>query len=214
MRRIRVSVTDLDAYRYFRENENVELGDFLAQMRRETDPTEAMRAGTAFHKALELANDGEYAALEADGHHFAIAEDIELFLPAIREMKATKEYSFGDIIVTLVGKVDAICGRTVYDHKFTKRFDPDRFLSGYQWRAYLDIFEADRFEWNVFEGRARSSRDPGEPMNGVNEYFVTRFHPLAADRYPGLRKDLQQEIADFVDMATNHLPEKFTPEAA
>jgi hypothetical protein len=211
---IRVSVTDLDAFRYFRENEHVELENFLAQMRRQSEPTEAMLAGTALHKALELAQTGEFDALEADGYRFEIAADASISLPDIREMKATKEYRIGDCIVTLVGKVDAALGPTIYDHKFTSRYDPDRFLSGYQWRAYLDIFEANHFVWNIFEGRAKSSRDKGEVIEGVSEYVVTRFHVLGADRYPEMHRDLVNEIAAFVDMARVHLLEKFKKEAA
>ena len=52
---MRMSATDLDAFRYWRDNEDADLGALVSQLRRELPPTEPMLAGTAFHKALELA---------------------------------------------------------------------------------------------------------------------------------------------------------------
>lgn len=202
--RIRVSVTDLDAYRYLRSNDDADFEAFLAQMRREGEATEAMKAGRAFHEALEVAANGDHGTLQADGYTFEIGPDVTLAVPKIREIKATKLYQIGDTLVTLVGKVDAVSGRTIYDHKLTGRFDPERFLAGYQWRAYLDMFEADRFVWNVFEGRA--------DREGI--YRINHVHEVPASRYPGMASDLVREIAGFVDMAETHLPTRFEQEAA
>lgn len=196
---IRVSATDIDALRYFRADDEADLADLLAQLRRESAPTDSMLAGTALHKALETAADGEVKGFEIDGYRFSIDADAELDLPTIREMKATKEFIIGDCVVTLVGKVDAIHGRRVDDHKFTTRYDPERFLSSYQWRIYLDIFDADEFRWNIFEGRESA------PKN----YIISAFHPLRMHRYPGMARDIEREVTAFVRFARVHLPERF-----
>lgn len=198
MEKLRVSATDIDALRRFRDDEGADLADLLAQLRRESPPTPAMMAGTALHKALEFAPDGEFEMLEADGYTFTFAASAEVDIPAIREIKATREYLIDGCAVTLVGKVDAVHGRRVDDHKFTSRYDAERFLNSYQWRIYLEVFEADEFRWNVFEGRE----------TGEKQYTINSVHPLTMHRYPGMAEDVERELRAFVDLARRHLPEK------
>lgn len=200
MAAIRVSASDIDSFRYFMADEDGDLSALLAQLRREEPPTEAMLAGTALHGALERCAGGDLTEIEADGFRFVFAFDGELDLAATREVKATREYDVAGHTVTLVGKVDAVHGRRIEDHKFTSRYDPERFLNSYQWRAYLDLFDADLFRWNVFEGRETGDR----------HYTIGKFEKLSMWRYPGLADDVRQELARFVDFAAQHMPEKFT----
>lgn len=203
MDRIRISATDIDALRYFLSDEDADLAELLARLRREAEPTEAMLAGTALHKALETISPGEFGELSVDGYVFAFPADAEIDLPEIREKKIEREWQVGDCIVTLVGKVDAIHGRTVHDHKFTARYDAERFLGSYQWRVYLDLFGADEFVWNVFEGR----QDTRDPMR----YTIGTVHRLRMHRYPEMRADIERTLRIYIDFARQHLPEKFTP---
>lgn len=196
---LRVSATDIDALRYYRDSEDGDLSELLARLRREAPPTDAMLAGTALHKALETAADGTVKGFAADGFTFSFETEAEIDLPAIREMKATREYEIGGCLVTLVGKVDALHGKRIDDHKFTSRFDPERFLNSYQWRIYLDIFEADEFRWNVFEGRKSA------PKN----YLITGVHPLTMHRYPGMADDIARALRAYVEFARHFLPERF-----
>ena len=195
---LRVSASDIDSFRYYRESEGMDLTAFLDRMRRKEPPTPAMLAGAALHKALESAEPGDYGALKADGYSFDIQADAEVDLPDIRERKSARDYIVGDCAVTLVGKVDAIRGRRIDDHKFTARFDAERFLSSYQWRIYLEIFGAYEFRWNVFAGREV------EP----NRYVISAIHPLRTFRYPGMGEDVARELALFVDFIRGHLPER------
>src|SRR5690606_16073056 len=125
---LRVSATDIDALRRYRADEEADLADLLAQLRRQSPPTEAMEAGTALHAALEASEPGEHRELAANGFTFDLDVSGTLDLPVIREMKATRDYLIGGVLVTLVGKVDAAHGRRIDDHKFTSRFDAERFL--------------------------------------------------------------------------------------
>ncbi|UYB51200.1 hypothetical protein OCJ37_14520 [Xanthomonas sp. AM6] len=203
---MRVSATDIDAFRYYRDNEDAELEPLLAQLRRQMAPTEPMLAGRAFHKALELAPPGEVGVFEQDGYRFEIAADVEIDIPDVRELKSTRDYVIGGVPVTLVGMVDAIHGRRVDDHKTTTRFDPERFLDSYQWRIYLEVFGADEFRWNVFEW-SNSEREP-------QTYVVRAVNPLTMYRYPGLAADVERELAEFVAFARQYLPERFALEEA
>ncbi|MGN6313206.1 MAG: hypothetical protein ACTHMO_05520 [Rhodanobacteraceae bacterium] len=195
----RFSVSKAEAFRKWREDEDAELEPLLAILRGESPPTEPMLAGTALHKALETANEGERESLSADGYEFLITADINLALPKCREIFATKDY--GPIVIS--SRVDVLDGKRVEDHKTTGRFDPDRFLNGYQWRFYLDIFEADLFRWNVFEMRELKPK----------VYEVFNFHRLEQCRYPALAMDCRDLAEDLAAFVREYLPEMCADEA-
>lgn len=203
---LRVSASDLDALRYYLADDEANLADLLSQLRRESEPTESMKAGTALHAALETSEPGEHGELTADGYTFVFEADGEIDLPAIREVKTARDYVVGGCVVTLVGKVDAVEGRRVDDHKFTARYDAERFMSSMQWRVYLDLFDANEFRWNVFEGR--------QDRNAPSRYIITAVHQLRMHRYPGMGDHVRRALSDFVSFARDHLPERFTTEAA
>ncbi|MGA0595651.1 hypothetical protein [Enterovirga sp. CN4-39] len=200
MAAIRVSASDIDSFRYFMADEEGDLAGLLARLRRQEPPSEAMLAGTALHAALETCRDGSMDEVVSDGFRFTFAFDEELDIPPTREMKATREYEIGGHAVTLVGKVDAVLGRRIDDHKFTSRYDPERFLGSYQWRIYLDIFGADLFRWNVFEGRETGDR----------HYTINHLHKLTMHRYPGMGDDIQRELSAFVEFLSVHMPERLS----
>ncbi len=154
------------------------------------EPSEAMRAGTAFHKAMETADSGDHDTLQAMGYTFRLGQG-EVALPAIRELRAYGLY--GDLSVT--GQVDGLDGLTVIDHKTTGRFDPERYLNGCQWKFYLDLFDADVFRWHVFEIKEL------EPF----VYSVSAPHMLTAYRYPELAADCDRLAADYLAFAKQYL---------
>jgi len=198
---MRVSVTDLDAFRSWRYSEDGSLDELLARLRREEPPTEQMLAGSALHAALEHAEAGEVTTLDRDGFTFHIEADVSLALPELREIKAEKVYVVDGLPVVVVGKVDTLYGNTVDDHKTTSHFDAERFLDTYQWRFYLDIFDADRFRWNVFE-----MAEGAEPRT----YRVFGFHQLDQYRYVGMHEDCMDLLREFVAFARTHMPELIT----
>lgn len=186
---IRLSVTDLDAYVYFR-NSDQEPEALMQRLRKEEPPSPAMATGRALHKALENAEPGTFTALEADGLLFHVLGSVELELPEIRELKAeTPIWINPNLGITLVGKVDAMHGQTIYDHKTTSRFDAERLFDTYQWRYYLEMFKADVFQWNCFE------------LNqvGLNEYEVFGFHKLRQHRYIGMANDCGRLLSEFLE---------------
>lgn len=182
-------VSNLEAFRRWREDEEQSLEDLIRYITVD-DPTPAMLAGTAFHKALETAECGTHDTLKANGYTFHLTGgDIEL--PSIREMRGDRDY--GGLIVS--GQVDAIIGKTVIDHKTTSKFDAERYLAGYQWRFYLDIFGGDVFRWNVFEIREVAP----------NEYTVAEPQTLSANRYPEMHDDCSALAGEYLAFARNHL---------
>lgn len=183
-------VSNIEAFRRWRLDEEQTVEDLVRWITTD-EPSPAMRAGTAFHRAIELAQPGEYETLHANGHAFHMPEGT-LWLPAVRELRAHADY--GPLRVT--GQVDGLLGKVVVDHKTTSRFDAERYLEGYQWRFYLDIFGADVFRWNVFEIREIDAL----------VYEVTDPQVLVAYRYPALHEDCARLAADYHTFALAHLP--------
>lgn len=186
-------VSNIEQYRQWRQTDDdpQTLVDRLLHFQ----PTEAMEAGTAFHKAMELASAGSYDRLEANGYTFLLDDDAEIYLPRTRELRCYRQY--GPLHVT--GQVDGLEGKRVEDHKTTAYFSAERYLDGCQWRFYLDIFGADVFRWNVFE--VKPVRD--QPMT----YTVGAPHILEARRYASLNRDCAALASGFYDFSIKHMPQ-------
>lgn len=185
---ITARVSHLAAFARWREDEDSEIGWLIDSIKSDT-PTPAMSRGTAFHKFLEHVQVGETDNTTVDGYTFCFTGSFDVYLPMMREWRKEKDY--GGIIVS--GQLDAIVGKTIYDHKTTERFDAESYLSSYQHKFYLDIFEADQFEWLVWEM---------SEMNEPNHFNVHSLHRLTQYRYPEMGTDclrLAQEYREFAE---------------
>ena len=206
---MRVSATNIDSYRFYRQDEEgiTSLEKLIAQLRREEPPSEKMLVGSALHKALELAEEGEHKFLSQDGYSFEFSTDATIDLPCIREIKATEKWMVDGAPITLVGVADCVSGWRIDDHKTTSSsFDAEKYLNSFQWRIYLELFGIDVFRWNVFEMR--------QDRNNWKHYHIRDVHRLQAYRYPGMRQDIEDELKMFVDFASTYLPDHFRKEAA
>jgi hypothetical protein len=194
-------VSQVEQFRQYETDDEMDAAALIERLQWGGTASPAMLAGTALHKALELASYGEFVKLEALGHRFLFPESLALELPTIRELRASRAYVVDGEPITISGQVDAIDGRTVYDHKSTGRFDPDRYLTGAQWRLYLDIFGADRFVWNVLEVQEAAGIE-GDP---TIVYDVKAAHRLEQWRYPGLEADCQALVERFARFARDYI---------
>lgn len=196
---IRMSVTEIDGYRWWKSQEDSPLDVLLARLRRQEEPTQAMMAGRAFHKVLENANIGELYSVEMDGFRFRFELDGEMALPPIRELKGeiVIPTSVGD--VTLVGVVDGMNGRRVRDYKLTERFDAEKYADSYQWRSYLPMFGCNQFTYDVFVAKVDS--DDGE-------YIVHDYQPLTFYAYDGMANDVKLEVEALAQVIARYVPER------
>ena len=194
-------VSHVAAFARWREDEDSGV-DWLINDIIRSEETEAMRKGTAFHKALETIRDGwEGTEISSGGYSFVFAVDVAISLPKTRETRRGKDY--GGIIVS--GQADAMGGKVIVDHKTTAHFDAENYLEGWQHKFYLDIFGADRFDWYVWE------------MDEIDAktYEVFGFHQLSQYRYPELERDCRELALDFKRFADKYLASyNFQPEAA
>lgn len=210
---IRISVTDLESFRYWREQEHSTVEELVARLRHEEPPSPQMAAGGAFAKLMETAQSypdrsqvGDcYQDVEVDGWRFVFELDAELELPDVRELKAEQVFQTSVGPVMLVGKVDGLDGLTVHDQKLTESWDAEKYVDSLQWRAYLVMFEAQSFVYDVFVGRYKRDRDrkiiPGQVT-------VTDYHRMAFYAYPGVRADVQRAVENVAAIIAHHIPER------
>lgn len=210
-------VSHLAAYARWKATEGEGIG-WLYDSIFTSESTEAMSRGTAFHSALEKAAEGNYSTVEGMGYTFAFTCDAEIVLPKTREIRQSKDY--GGILVS--GQCDGIEGKRIIDHKTVSQFDAEYHLGGWQHRFYLDIFEADRFDWHIWEvaemkikcqcPNAGCEEDAGLvdfcPVHGLQEYRITTkpyevyaHHVLTQYTYPGLESDCRELAQEFRDFA-------------
>lgn len=191
-------VSNIEAYRQWKnwqplfDGQDEPTVEDLVRFITTDEPSEAMKAGTAFHKALEQALDGTHDEFEANGYRFILPSG-DLALPATRELRAYGQY--GGLTVT--GQVDGVDGRIVTDHKTTAKFDPERYLNGCQWKFYLDVFDANEFRWNVFVIKEL------EPL----VYSVAAPQHLTAYRYPEMHGHCEALADDYLQFANQYLRE-------
>lgn len=184
-------VSHLELYRIWSGMDNVGV-DWILNRLASDEPTEKMQKGTAFHKALEMAEPGnDCYTLCALGYTFHILCDVDLTLPPLREIKLRKQY--GDLTVS--GTLDGLCGNTVTDYKTTEQFDGERYMESLQWRFYLDLSGADRFDYQVFQMKEKKEK----------EYEVYGHHKLTQYRYADLHSDCLKAAQEYSRFAEQFL---------
>lgn len=197
---MRISVSDLQCYQRYRDNEDVTLEDCLAQLRRQSLPTPAMMAGSALHKALEtITPEFEGITLEQDSYLFYFEGSIELSVPAIRELKGEVEIPTKYGTVTLVGVVDVI-GNEIGDYKLSGRFDAERLAESYQWRCYLSMFQSYKFIYKVFVAT--------EDTKNLGRWVIREYHELPVYRYPGMDSDVHKEVEECAGFFARYMGER------
>jgi hypothetical protein len=191
---IETSVTNVNLYRTWKQEEGLDVGWLLTKILvREQTPK--MVAGEAFHNAIEEAQESEHYSLGAMGYVFQFLCDAELALPTLREVSMSKEYDG----LLVKGRVDAIDAKIVSDLKTTEQFEPERYLDGLQWRFYLDMTEADRFDWHVFQMRETTSKY----CDHLCEVFG--YHTLTQYRYDGMHEECLKWAREYREFAENFL---------
>jgi hypothetical protein len=208
---LRVSATDVDQLRYYRHSDWMEFEELLSRFKDDTQETQAMRAGTAWHKFLDGSGEAVCDVVEQDGFAFRMNLDAALNLPKLREVKIERTFRILGEDVTLVGKTDGIEGRRIWDHKLTETFDPENYFDSLQWRIYLVLFDADAFTYNVFEGgeARRTKANASYTDRGLTVWDIDQLHQLTVYRYDQMESDVMRGLTEFVEFAKMHLPERF-----
>lgn len=203
---IRISASDLESYRYWRDSESAELPDLVSRLTHTAPATREMEAGRALARFFEHACPGEQDAARVDGWEFVFDLDEAIVLPPMRELKAEIVLQTPSGPVTLVCKADGIDGTTVHDQKLSSNLDAERYMDSLQWRAYLVAFGANRFVYDIFVGKYDQDGDP--------VVTITEYHTLPFYAYPEMRTDVQRAVEELAEVITRYIPQLVTADAA
>ena len=192
---MRISTTDLDQLFWYHKLEAMTSGQLVARLMRTEPANEKMLIGTAFHSVLEACPENLDHTFQ-DGYEFTISCDVEIKAPQIKEIRAHKEYNVDGRKIILSGKCDGITGNVVADHKLSFRPNPEYYFESYQWRAYLDIFNADIFKYILYSAKQKD--------NDIEIYDISVMDMY---RYPGMADDVVAGIRNFLDFIDYNCPE-------
>jgi hypothetical protein len=197
---MRLSVSDLESFRYWNASEDSTLDELIARLMHTEPPTPQMEAGRAFAKLMEHAGERSLHVEEVDGWEFYFDMESELSMPTVRELKGEMVFETADGPVTLVGQVDGFDGR-VYDAKLTGRVDPERYLDSLQWRAYLLMFGAREFVYDIFHAKYES---------GGKRVTVDEHHRMSFFAYPEMRAEVERAVRNLAHVVAHvvalHVP--------
>lgn len=203
---LRLSVTMLDTYMAGVNDDDMTAEELAQRLFGKFQSSLSMQAGTALHSALENASDADdlthYLAESRNGFAFVLPDDLEglVELGNVREYKRVWRVLPN---VDLVGKIDAETQAFVIDHKLSGRFDPDRYMDSWQWRAYLAMTGKQRFAYQVFEhgGIPDDADDLGNRLIKIKDY-----HRLELATYDGLMADVVWAVEALADFARQWQP--------
>lgn len=196
---IRLAVTMLESFAYWKDREDATTEDLLRELAHVEPPTRNMMAGRAWARMWERSRPGEIDAATMDGWRFEFNLDAQIYVPPVRELKAEKIYETPSGPVTLVGKVDGLDGLTVRDQKLSERFEiEERYTDSIQWRSYLDMFDARKFIYDVFIGKYADDEDL---------VTITEYHQVPFYSYPNIRADVQKAVNELADIVSRYQPE-------
>jgi len=153
---IRVSVTDLEAFRLFREEDWMSFDDLMMQSTGEEPQSLQMAASGVFHEILSHLHTGEHDVLRKGRFTFDLADvEADIVLQPLRELRVSRQYVLDDgTVIDVRGRVDGADGVAVDDHKIKfGSYDAERQADSVQWRFYLDMTGSRIFRYNTFEAK-------------------------------------------------------------
>lgn len=193
---IRLSVTALESYAYWKDREDATLDDLLEELAHVAPPTRQMMAGRAWARMWERSKPGELDAAVSEGWRFVFDLDAAIYVPPIREFKVEEVIQTPSGPVTLVAKVDSFEGLTVRDQKLTERFEiEERYTDSIQWRCYLKMLKARRFVYDVFVGKYDDVED---------EVRIVEYHQVPFYSYPGIDADVESAVCELAEIVSRY----------
>lgn len=161
---LRISVTQIESFRYFLENDYVSQDTFINELVCKTAPSRNMQLGTAYHSILENPSKYEMDCFYTCDFHLFRKEDIEKSIKVIDysfpfEVKKVKIIGSKYGFINLVAKVDQLCGTYITENKTRwSKFEWEKYHFSCQRKFYSDIFEIEKVKYNVFEMSDTKSR--------------------------------------------------------
>lgn len=196
----------------------------IANIKGEKESSLEQSIGIAFHEVLEKPFDsydryarncgGEEGFMALNGNCF----EYDIIVPAYTiidynfpfEVKSNKIYHIDGEFIKVVAKADQLEGRWVNEHKTSfgsiyltregeltsgESYEFDRYYKSFQWRFYLDIFEADRVQYKIFE--------LANDKTNNHRLKLLDIHTPSFVPYPDLQSDINNILSEFLIFINN-----------
>ena len=169
--------------------------------------------GTAFHKLVEgdysniakldngraITIDDGYTIL-MDIEQCKVARDYADSMPlSFHELREYKAFNVNGEDVYITGCADIINGLHINDIKTKYSYIcDDDYRDSFQWRMYLQLFEADVFTFDLFLFDGYKKDKNGLDVRGIP---IVKHDPIECIRYDKMETDNIQLIAEFLEWA-------------
>lgn len=177
--------------------------DLIASITGQFQGNNKTRIGSAFHSIIETGENIDKGVIFNDSQIEIARQHAANISPFFSEIRSNKKY-LDKIIIS--GCTDVIQGCVIRDTKVKFRaLSEIEYFNSYQWRFYLDIFELNRFIYDVFEIVGYSD----EMGLNVSKLEMRQNDPFEFDAYEGMQKDLEAIIIEFLNWVEFRHLEKY-----
>lgn len=163
MTAFRMSVSDLEACRWWGMTDGVNTRALLDRLNTPVEPTPEMLLGTKVHWLMEAIGKGPDDGItfirryDPNGRrHIDLIDgtreedELQILKPDAVELPIYQEFEVDGEPLLVSSRVDAIAGRTVVDYKVTTKALAMRWYDSWQWRLYLMLVpDAIRFRYQA-----------------------------------------------------------------
>ena len=185
---MRVWVTDLEMWRYWRMRPDATTDDLLKGLRREFPKTEPMKVGTAVHSVAEVTRDFRGGSVPMDGYIFHQESDQPFAECEEHEVRVEVEVAGA----TLSGRVDGIrADGGLIEWKTSTRaasLSAERYFHSWQWRVYLLATGAPTVTYETVQLAKVNAR----------EYRILRLRQFVFWPYAGMAGEVAEATSEFV----------------
>ena len=180
----------INSYQYYIQDEwkspTDSRADFLRTLSREKfEPNEAMAKGIKFEDDIRaivfdgMQNKGQI--IDANGQpHYEIAN---IVVGGLWQQKVKKDIKVGNQDFLLYGRTDVIKRDTIYDIKFTSKYELGKFLDSSQHLIYLYCSGLPNFSYLISDGK---------------DWWLEDYH-----NHAGIEDEIKSKISDFLDYLKN-----------
>jgi hypothetical protein len=197
---IRFRQSVLEQFRRVCQTDYAHDEDLVAQLNGVNEPSARMKAGTAWHAALEdraaCATCLSYGVgmMEVQGYLFStpdVAEAQNAVGAGSHEVPGSLLLSIDGVDVEITGTADHVEGIVVTDHKTVfDTPDPADYEDSLQWRLYLLLFDCDVFRYMLWH-----FKEPAD--DGVME--LKSLTTVRFWKYPEMEQDVRRWASRFIE---------------
>lgn len=153
-------------------------------------------AGTAVHEIIELSQYDVpiFNKIASNGWQVYSLANLSIQVPVVRECKVMGMIK--DVYIT--GRVDSIDGVSIHDIKTTSKYDPEKYISSYQWKTYCLLTGLKRFIYDIITVKV----DEDNKIVTLLDY-----NKVSLSIYPGMLQEVEELVTHYKDTLILLIPQ-------